>query len=111
MRQLFGTLSVLFCFVLSTHAQGTSPGSQLGTAAGQAAVRAARYTSSEPAPRLADGTPNLGRVGTEKGIWGLPGVLNFAQMAVGGPAKPNGRLSGPDTGGAPGEPWIPFKPW
>src|SRR6266852_2023356 len=92
-------------------AQGDSPGAVLGTREAQAALRAARNTASEPAPRLPDGTPNLGRVGTEKGIWGLPGVLNFAQMAVGAPAKPNGRLSGPETGGAPKEPWIPFKPW
>src|SRR5216117_1235049 len=111
MRRLFGTLLLLAGFAISIDAQGTAPGAQAGTADGQAAVRAACNASSEPTPRLADGTPNLGRVGTEKGVWGLPGVLNFAQMAVGGPAKPNPRLSGPDTGGAPKEPWIPFRPW
>ena len=89
MRRLSGTLLFLGGLAISIHAQGTAPGAQ--------------------APRLADGTPNLGRAGTEKG--GLPGVLNFVQMAVGGPAKPNPRLSGPDTGGAPKEPWIPFRPW
>ena len=40
---------------------------------------------------MKDGTVNLGRVPGEKGVWGLPGVLNFAQMAVGGPA--NGSLT------------------
>src|SRR5207248_7103811 len=114
MQRSFLHFSCVMCFVFyfasALAAQGTAPGAQSGTAAGQAAVRAAR-TASEPAPRLPDGTPNLGRVGTEKGIWGLPGVLNFAQMAVGGPAKPDPRLSGPDTGGAPKEPWIPFQPW
>ena len=110
MRNAF-VVSVLLCFAVSAAAQGTSPGAPAGTRDGQAAVRAASTATSEAAPRLPDGTPNLGRVGVEKGIWGLPGVLNFAQMAVGGPAKPDPRLSGPATGGAAKEPWIPFQPW
>src|SRR5436190_9328436 len=100
MRKLFGAPLLLLGFGVFLPAQGTAPGAQSGTAAGQAAVRAAARNSSEPTPRLPDGTPNFGRVGTEKGIWGLPGVLNFAQMAAGGPAKPDPRLAGPDTGGA-----------
>jgi hypothetical protein len=103
------TLLALF-LPLSLHAQGVSPGSQTGTREGQAAVRAARSTSSST-PRLPDGTVNLGRVAGEKGIWGLPGILNFAQMAVGGPKNGDPRLSGPDSGGAAAEPWIPFMPW
>jgi hypothetical protein len=91
--------------------EGTSPGSQAGTRDGQAAVRAARNGPSSPTPRLSDGTVNLGRVPGEKGVWGLPGILNFAQMAVGGPTSGDPRLSGPDTGGAAKEPWIPFMPW
>ncbi len=110
MRKFLGILSLLLFFVSFLQAQGAAPGAPTGTAAGQAAVRAAR-AASEPTPRLPDGTPNLGRVGTEKGVWGLPGVLNFAQVAVGGPAKPDPRLAGPDTGGAAKEPWIPFQPW
>ena len=110
MRALFAAI-LLLSVAGTLAAQGDSPGAKLGTREGQAAVRAARNTNSEPAPRLPDGTPNLGRVGTEKGIWGLPGILNFAQMAVGGPAKPDPRLSGPDTGGAEKEPWIPFQRW
>jgi hypothetical protein len=110
MRTVAGAVLFMFVSAVSIHAQGDSPGARLGTAAGQAAVREAAR-KSEPTPRLPDGTPNLGRVGTEKGIWGLPGVLNFAQMAVGGPKNPDPRLSGPETGGAEKEPWIPFQPW
>ena len=44
-----------------------------GTAALVAAQRgAAPAGPAEPAPRLADGTPNLGRVGGERGIWNVP---------------------------------------
>ena len=32
---------------------------------------------SGPTPRLADGTPNLGRVGSEKGIWNVPWIRNM----------------------------------
>jgi hypothetical protein len=110
MRKLGIVLSLQLTFAVSLQAQGQSPGANAGTATGQAAVRAAAR-NSEPAPRLPDGTPNLGRVGTDKGIWGLPGVLNFAQMAVGGPKNPDPRLAGPATGGAEKEPWIPFQPW
>src|SRR5215469_13847183 len=110
MRTNAGMLPVFLFAAVSLYAQGQSPGAQVGTATGQAAVRDAARRS-EPTPRLPDGTPNLGRVGTEKGIWGLPGILNFAQMAVGGPKTPNPRLTGPETGGAAKEPWIPFLPW
>src|SRR5262245_10343090 len=91
-------------------AQGDSPGARFGTRDGQAAVRA-QNALAEPTTRLTDGTPNLGRVGTEKGVWVLPGILNFAQLVMGGPEKPDPRLSGPETGGAAKEPWIPFQPW
>ncbi len=37
----------------------------------------------EATPRLKDGTVNLGRVHGEKGIWGLPVIANFAQVAGG----------------------------
>ena len=110
MRKLDILLLLQLAFAVSLQGQGQSPGANAGTASGQAAVRAAAR-NSEPAPRLPDGTPNLGRVGTEKGIWGLPGVLNFAQMAVGGPKNPDPRLAGQATGGAEKEPWIPFQPW
>ena len=31
----------------------------------------------EPTPRLADGTPNLGRVQGEKGVWDVPYIQNM----------------------------------
>ena len=51
-------------------------------------VIAAFYTASaqqgpsasrplEAAPRLADGTPNLGRVPGEKGVWNVPYIQNM----------------------------------
>ena len=33
---------------------------------------------ADPMPRLANGTPNLGRVAGEKGIWGVPWIRNMA---------------------------------
>src|SRR3989442_6583677 len=108
MRGFLGAALLSLSITATASAQGDSPGAPLATRDAQAAIRRA---ASEPAPRLPDGTPNLGRVGTEKGIWGLPGVLNFAQMAVGGPEKRDARLAGPETGGAAKEPWIPFQPW
>ena len=61
-----------------------------------------------PTPRLADGTPNFGRVPGEKGVWELTANSNFARFAVNAP--PGGSAGG-ERGGAPAEPWIPFQPW
>src|SRR3989442_4606536 len=107
MRGFLGAALLSLSITATASAQGDSPGAPLATRDAQAAIRRA---ASEPAPRLPDGTPNLGRVGTEKGIWGLPGVLNFAQMAVGGPEKRDARLAGPDTGGRAKEPRVSFLP-
>jgi hypothetical protein len=68
----------------------------------------------EPAPRLADGTPNLGRVPGEKGVWSVPYIQNMADRASGRGAGPAGRGGGGDDGGRGGsrsEPHIPFLPW
>jgi hypothetical protein len=112
MRALFAAMLLVLCGVQTLAAQGASPGAASGTGGAQAAARAGRNAPVEPTPRLPDGTPNLGRVGTEKGIWGLPGIGNFAQMVVtGGPEKHDSRILGPESGGAAKEPWIPFQPW
>jgi hypothetical protein len=80
---------------------------------------------SEPAPRMPDGTINLGRVPGEKGIWGLPYITNMGarNIVVGAPTDPNagrggrgggeggGGRGGGQRGGAASEPWIPFQPW
>ena len=105
MRALLAAILLALCGVSPLAAQGASPGAPLGTREAQAAIRAGRNTSLEPTPRLADGTPNLGRVGTEKGIWGLPGILNFAQMAVDGPEKLHFQATVDDPG-AYTRPWT-----
>ena len=71
------------------------------------AIRRQPAGPSEATPRLKDGTVNLGRVHGEKGIWGLPVIANFAQVAGGVPKDFRGNL----RTGAPAEPHIPFKPW
>jgi hypothetical protein len=71
------------------------------------AIRRQPAGPPEATPRLKDGTVNLGRVHGEKGIWGLPVIANFAQVAGGVPKDFRGNL----RAGAPAEPHIPFKPW
>src|SRR5262249_60640864 len=60
---------------------------------------------SEPAPRLADGTINLGRMPGESGIWSLPYIQNMgaATVVVGAPAPaPRGEGAGGGAGGRGG---------
>ena len=90
------------------------------TAALVAAQRGAAPGPPEPMPRLADGTPNLGRVAGEKGIWNVPWIRNMAMRIGahdGGSDLPSSRgvvgLVGHDLGrgGAKSEPQVPFQPW
>lgn len=77
-----------------------------------------------PTPRLADGTPNLGRVPGEKGVWNVPYIQNMADRVVDGAGRGPARGAGPAGGGAGAgaggtggrggsrsEPHIPFLPW
>ena len=103
--------------------------------------RGAPAGPSELAPRLADGTPNLGRVPGEKGIWNVPYITNMGARLLGPdgnlvvPPPPPGRRGGPPAegrgattlgqplgggegtaggggrGGARTEPQVPFQPW
>jgi hypothetical protein len=93
---------------------------------------------SQPTPKLADGTVNLGRVPGEKGIWNLPYITNMAQNVVdpatgqpvpeiaaaraaaaaargaggrGAAGGARGGGGGGGRGGAKSEPWMPFQPW
>jgi len=89
---------------------------------------------AEPTPRLADGTPNLGRVPGERGVWNVPYITNMGDRVVGPDgttilearaASLRGRgRGGPDSapgggegttggarGGAKSEPHVPFMPW
>ena len=72
---------------------------------------------AEPTPRLADGTPNLGRVPGEKGAWAVPYITNMAARVVAVDGNP---VTAPETtpggasvarGGSAAEPHIPFMPW
>ncbi len=86
--------------------------------AGASSLAISARQAAKPAatPRLADGTPNLGRVPGEKGIWNVPYIQNMADRAAGAP--PRGRGAGPAAagdgggrGGSRSEPHIPFLPW
>jgi hypothetical protein len=71
---------------------------------------------SQPAPRLSDGTVNLGRVPGELGIWQLPYITNMGarNIVVGTPpAAARGEGAAPEgqRGGASTEPWVPFQNW
>jgi hypothetical protein len=105
-----------------------------------AARPAAQVPAAEPAPRLPDGTLNLGRVAGEKGVWNVPYITNMGMRVLnpdGTPAAPQpppgGRRGGGargegaatpgqplgggegtgsgGRGGAKAEPWVPFQPW
>ena len=91
----------------------------------------------QPTPRLADGTPNLGRVPGEKGVWNVPYITNMGQRiieedgktyvekhppAAGRRGAPGGGRAdaplgggegtgGGGRGGAKSEPQVPFQPW
>jgi hypothetical protein len=95
--------------------------------------RGAQAGPPEPTPRLADGTPNLGRIPGEKGVWNLPYITNFGERVIGPdgvmpvPARGGGRgaaggrgggpigggegAAGGGRGGAKSEPRVPFMPW
>jgi hypothetical protein len=89
-------------------------------AAAQGGARGARGTPnpllSQPAPRLPDGTVNLGRVPGELGIWQVPYIQNMGARTIVMGAPPaaaggeRGALGG-QRGGAPSEPWVPFQSW
>jgi hypothetical protein len=68
----------------------------------------------EPAPRHADGTPNLGRVAGEKGVWDVPYIQNMG-MRIPGPdgktAAERGAAVEGGRGGSKAEPGVPFLPW
>jgi hypothetical protein len=138
-RFLFLTLAVVFVLaatmitlVAQQQGQGTAPAAAQGGGGGRGRG-APNPLLSQPAPRLPDGSINLGRVPGEKGIWNLPYIQNMgsAQYFVGAPQQPRGsggggrgerggggQIGGGEgagaargRGGAPSEPWVPFQPW
>ena len=98
----------------------------------------ANPAASEPTPKLADGTVNLGRVPGEKGYWNTPYITNMGARVIdpstgkpfplvepagarggrggrGGDVNPvgggEGGGGGGGRGGAAAEPFVPFQPW
>ena len=88
----------------------------------------------QPTPRLADGTPNLGRVPGEKGVWNVPYITNMGERIIEGDGKTyvekhpptfgrgrgrgdaplgggEGTAGGGGRGGAKSEPQVPVQPW
>ncbi len=121
--------------------QGAAPaGGQRGGGGGGGRGRGApNPLLNEPAPRMSDGTINLGRVPGELGMWGLPYIQNMGarNIVVGAPPAPprgeaagggrgagrgaggGGQIGGGEgagggggqRGGAASEPWVPFQKW
>ena len=91
--------------------------------AGQTAQRQPRRGDSGspplPTPRRADGTPNLGRVPGEQGVWDVKWVRNMADRIVGTAGSSARGATAADAtssdavvrGGARSEPHVPFMPW
>jgi len=105
--------------------------------AGRAGAPGARGASGppEPTPRLADGTPNLGRAPGEKGVWSVPYITNMGERIIEpdgttaverrtaqgggrgfgrGEGRPLGGgegTAGGARGGSKSEPQVPFQPW
>jgi hypothetical protein len=84
------------------------------------AQRGGAPAPADPTPRLAGGTPNLGRVAGEKGIWGVPWVRNMALRIDNTDAVSDLPRSGGVVGlvghdlkrdGSKFEPLVPFMPW
>ena len=96
------TLAVMAAVMASVTAQEQRP-------AGPEPPRGART----PAPRLADGTPNLGRVPGEKGVWNVGWVADFGDRVVGAEVPREKRKNGysPTHLGAESQPWVPVMPW
>ena len=138
----FFAIAVAAAFLLLvtvlTFSSAPAPQSPPAAVAGQSGpgARGALAGPSAPAPRLPDGTVNLGRVPGEKGIWNLPYITNMGarNVVVGAPPAESGEsrsgqrgglaaigsqqpfggegaAGGGQRGGAASEPWVPFQPW
>jgi hypothetical protein len=125
---LSATAAILFTAFPSVGAQ--QPGAQpSGGGRGRGASG-----PPQPTPRLADGTPNLGRVPGEKGVWNVPYITNMAERIIEADGKTyaeknppafgrgrgrgdaplgggEGATGGSGRGGAKSEPQMPFQPW
>jgi hypothetical protein len=117
---------------------GAGPGQQTAPVASPevgGGLRPGPSGPPQPTPRLPDGTPNLGRVAGEKGVWNVPYITNMGERVVeadgktvserrqpvggrgrgrGVPGEPLGGgegTTGGGRGGAKAEPQVPFQSW
>ncbi|HJZ77943.1 MAG TPA: hypothetical protein VKE51_39715 [Vicinamibacterales bacterium] len=100
---------VAFWLALSPRAQAEGAGTQTQLPP----PRGRPIGPPQPTPRLPDGTPNLGRVSGEKGMWNPRIVLDFGNRVVGHevPEAMNRGSTTTALGGAHRQPWVPFMPW
>jgi hypothetical protein len=135
---VFTAAAAVFVSTVWVQAQAPPQQPQAGAAAqAQAQAGGARGRgrgAQDPAPRLADGTVNFGRVPGEKGTYRVPYITNMAERVVTGPgsttlipelqaaldarAASRGRGAagtrgggGGGRGGSKSEPWMPWMPW
>ena len=113
---LFLLAATMITLLAGPQGQGNAPAAEQGGGRGGRGRGAPNPLLSQPAPRMADGTINLGRVPGELGMWQLPYITNMGArtIVVGAPpAAPRGEGAGGggQRGGAVTEPWVPFQPW
>jgi len=131
---LFTLAATMISLPAAPQGQGNPPAEgQGGRGGGRGRGAAANPLLGQPAPRLPDGTINLGRLPGELGIWQLPYIQNMGarNIVVGAPPAPargeaagrgtrgaggqigggEGAGGGGQRGGAATEPWVPFQPW
>jgi hypothetical protein len=138
---LSAMIAVLCTAFLGAGAQQPGAGAQLPSSAQAPAGGRGRGPAGppQPTPRLPDGTPNLGRVPGEMGVWNVPYITNMGERVIeadgktyvekhpptfgrgrGAPAAGRGdaplgggegTTGGSGRGGAKSEPQVPFQPW
>jgi hypothetical protein len=139
-RRRGALISAMTAIVLTVFwGSGTrAPRAQTAAPGAPASVGRGPAGPAEPTPRLADGTPNLGRVPGERGVWNVPYITNMGERvispegttvaearAAAGRGGRGGRAAGPGDaplgggegtgaggrGGARSEPQVPFQLW
>src|SRR5262249_11599150 len=94
--------------LVAAQQQGQANAPAAGQAGGEGRGRgrgAPNPLLNQPAPRMPDGTVNLGRVPGEKGIWNLPYIQNMGDRSrvIGAPpAPPRGEGAARGGGGGGG---------
>jgi hypothetical protein len=131
LSSMIALLFTVFAGVGAQQPDGQEPGPQPSAGRGRGPSG-----PSQPTPRLPDGTPNLGRVSGEKGVWSVPYITNMGERIIEEDGKTHvekfpptfgrgrgagrsdtplgggeGTAGGGGRGGAKSEPQVPFQPW